>query len=502
MARPALIALPDLDVALADPRFDAVVWVTTDPTAGPSALTGPVAAVAAVDRKFGKKTALVLAPALPGKRLILAPVGRIDRIQDDVRRFADAAEAGVAWARDAGAVRPLVLLSADDSPYQRTTEATVLGAIGALWAPLSAREALGEAATEPVEAVGFVELQATLDRLGAIEDGRRLARELCGTEPERMRPEAFANHCVAAFAGTAVKVEIKTDVSDYPLLSAVARASMPVQRHRPNVLRLTYRPKGEVHTTLMFAGKGVTYDTGGADLKTGGHMRGMSRDKGGAAAVAGIVYAIAQLAPPGVACVAELGLVRNSIGADSFVTDEIIKSHAGVRVRIGNTDAEGRLVLADILSHLREEAASAPNPRIFSIATLTGHSVIAVGGYNIAMDNKPARALGIAAGLADAGEDWGDPFELSRLRREDFAIIAPPTINEDVLSCNEKPSSQTPRGHQFPMAFLAIASGLVDGSICYTHLDIGGSATEGSDWAFGRPTGRPVLAFAAWASGQ
>lgn len=501
MASPALIAVDSVDAALTDDRFDAVVWVTTDRTAGPSALTGPIAQVASIDRKFGGKTALVFAPEVPGKRVILAPVGRLDRVHDDVRRFADAAKAGLAWARDAGATSPVVCLTADGSPFERTVEATALGAIDATWAPLLAREALGEDSLEPISRIGIVATQAQLDQVMAFEAGRRVARDLCGTEPERMRPEGFAAYCVEAFAGTDVEVEVSSDVSAYPLLASVARASMVVERHRPRIVRLTWRPKGPVHTTLMIAGKGVTYDTGGADLKPSGSMAGMSRDKGGAAAAAGIVRAIAGLAPEGVAVIAELGVVRNSVGPDSFVTDEVITSHAGVRVRIGNTDAEGRLVMADVLSHLREDAAHETNPHLFTLATLTGHSVIAAGPYSIVMDNGPALAKGVAQRIFDAGERWGDPCEISRLRREDVDFVAPRTANEDVVSCNNAPSSRTPRGHQFPMAFLAIAAGLHDGDLPYTHLDIGGSATEGSDWQHGRPSGRPVTAFSAWAAG-
>ncbi len=83
---------------------------------------------------------------------------------------------------------------------------------------------------------------------------------------------------------------------------------------------------------MVLVGKGVTYDTGGADLKTDGSMAGMSRDKGGAAAVAGVVRAAAALALPGVEVIGLLGLVRNSVGEESYVSDEIITSRAGVRV--------------------------------------------------------------------------------------------------------------------------------------------------------------------------
>jgi hypothetical protein len=82
---------------------------------------------------------------------------------------------------------------------------------------------------------------------------------------------------------------------------------------------------------LFLVGKGVCYDTGGADVKTGGAMRGMSRDKGGAAAVAGLMKTISQLQPTHLNVTASLAFVRNSIGSDAYVSDEIIVSRAGVR---------------------------------------------------------------------------------------------------------------------------------------------------------------------------
>ena len=383
----------------------------------------------------------------------------------------------------------------------------VLGALHGLWEPLEARE--HDPAVESVTQVGILGGEGLLppSALGGIESGRRLARDLCGTHAERMAPLAFAAYCQDAFSGSAVKTTVIDDLdalhAGYPLMMAVARASLSVPRHRPCLLRLEYRPEGRPSGHLMLAGKGVTYDTGGADLKTGGHMAGMSRDKGGAAAAAGIVRAAAALDAP-VAVTAEIGLVRNSIGADSFVTDEVISSHAGVRVRIGNTDAEGRLVLADCLSQLRVRASASAEPAmLFSLATLTGHAALAVGPYTIVMGNGPSRLQGIPQELAGAGEAWGEPMEISTLRREDISFVDARTSAADLLSCNSAPSSRTPRGHQFPMAFLLRASGLVShgsdsaGPLPYTHVDIAGSGVEGGDWAFGKPTAAPVLAFAA-----
>ena len=502
-----LLPVAELEAALlaSSNDFDAVVLVAPDPAAsGVAVLDEAVAVQAGIDARLGSGVSVLAASGVPGGRIVVAPTGALVRDHDDVRRFADAATAGVRRARDCGARRPLVVIAGVPATdiYGQTAWVAALAAVGGL-------ESLGASAVEPVEAVGFAVVGQAFGEGDAawvegVEAGLRVARDLCGTEPERMAPPAFAAYCEQAFAGSGVRCEVVSDqaqiLRDYPLAAAVGRASLAVERHHPRIVRLEYAAEGPITRTLMLAGKGICYDTGGADLKTGGVMAGMSRDKGGAAAVAGLVRAIAALKPAGLRVVAEIGCVRNSIGSDAFVSDEIITSHAGVRVRIGNTDAEGRLVLADLLSHLRVRSASCEGPLLFSVATLTGHAVRAAGPYSIALDNGPARAARVAESLSRAGDLFGDPFEVSRLRREDWDFIRPRSKADDVLSCNNAPSTATNRGHQFPMAFLALASGLDKHGgdsarpIPYTHVDIGGSACEGSDWQHGRPTGRPVVA--------
>jgi leucyl aminopeptidase len=141
------------------------------------------------------------------------------------------------------------------------------------------------------------------------------------------------------------------------------------------------------------------------------------------------------------------------------------------------------------------------------VATLTGHAGRAVGPYSILIENAPARQRGVALELERIGEAWGDPFEHSRLRREDYEFIRPKSSADDVLSCNNLPSSLTARGHQFPAAFLSVASGLDKHSIDsrtplpFTHIDLGGSVTEGGDWQHGRPTAAPLVPLALWALG-
>lgn len=141
-----------------------------------------------------------------------------------------------------------------------------------------------------------------------------------------------------------------------PATMIVSNVIADVERHRGRVVHLEYTGGGSgVDTTVFVVGKGITYDTGGSDVKVGGAMAGMHRDKCGAAAAAGLVLTTARLAPPALRLVVHLGLVRNGGGANAYVADEIITSRSGKRVRVTNTDAEGRMVMADLLCLAKEQ---------------------------------------------------------------------------------------------------------------------------------------------------
>merc|ERR1711915_961940 len=90
--------------------------------------------------------------------------------------------------------------------------------------------------------------------------------------------------------------------------------------------------------------------------------------------------------------VGALCMVRNSVGSNAYVSDEIFTSRAGVRIRIGNTDAEGRMAMVDVLCRAKEMALNDTNPHLMTIATLTGHACLVMGPYSIIMDNGAAKA--------------------------------------------------------------------------------------------------------------
>jgi len=136
-------------------------------------------------------------------------------------------------------------------------------------------------------------------------------------------------------------------------------------------------------------------------------------------------------------------------------------------------------------------------------ATLTGHAGRAYGNYSISLDNGPAKEHKLSKQLQKCGHVWGNMFEVSVLRRDDYDFVAPKNKNYDVLQCNTQSSAMTARGHQFPAAFIIIASGLSKHGrdselpLNFSHIDIAGSAAENSDYIFGKPTGTPIVAWTA-----
>eukprot|EP00931_Biecheleriopsis_adriatica_P058806 TRINITY_DN35098_c0_g1_i1.p1 TRINITY_DN35098_c0_g1~~TRINITY_DN35098_c0_g1_i1.p1 ORF type:complete len:515 (+),score=77.71 TRINITY_DN35098_c0_g1_i1:111-1655(+) len=475
--------------------------------------------LAAIDARFASR--VVAVPSAEHKRLILSPCGELQAEVDDVRRVGEAAAAGALEAFSMGATSLSLELDTCISSLQHPTDGSIYGLADlvaglavhqAAYMPLQAREGKSAKRRRLDKFEVAMSSPLNLQTMSALEEGRCLARDIGSADPERMTPSKLAAIVKDTCAPAGIKVDVIEDnlLNDYPLLSAVARASMSVERHRPCVVRMSWSGEGTPTRTICIAGKGVTYDTGGADLKVGGKMAGMRRDKCGAAAAAGFILACAR-APKeltkGLRVLVELGCVRNSIGPDSYVADEIIVGHAGKRVLVGNTDMEGRMVLADCLSHLRETVLKEkhPAPLIISLATLTGHASLSYGSYAVALDNAAARSMGgVATVLAEAGTILGQPIEVGMVRREDFEFVAPGSSGTpvskfpdtyDVLQTSTAASTMTARGHQFPAAFLAIASGLQEhGSghsvpLPFCHVDLAGSVAD----ARGVETGSPIL---------
>ncbi len=199
-----------------------------------------------------------------------------------------------------------------------------------------------------------------------------LVRDLVNTPANEMGPEALhaiaesvAQACGAAF--TAI-VGDKLIAENYPLIHAVGRAS----GEAPRLLHLSWGAADAPRVTLV--GKGITFDTGGLDIKPSAGMRLMKKDMGGAAHALALGQIIMQSGLP-VRLDVYLAVAENSISANAFRPGDIYKSRKGLTVEIDNTDAEGRLVLADALARAGED-----NPDLLiNFATLTGAARTALG---------------------------------------------------------------------------------------------------------------------------
>ncbi|KAF5276264.1 hypothetical protein FQA39_LY06613 [Lamprigera yunnana] len=422
------------------------------------------------------------------QRIVYSPIDTIDVDYDDVRIVRNAAFEGAKRALLAGS-RKLLLVMERILEFEHSDLVGVLGVLESLYVPIQQRERnLG--AGKKLDLLGVYtvsyEISKVVVNLAKIfEKGRYIARDIGTGDSERMTPINIQKYLEETFADTSIKLSVVSDVNalaaDYPLFAAVNRCANNVERHRGRIIFLEYNPPKEVKKTLLFVGKGVTFDTGGADVKIGGSMVGMSRDKCGAASIAGFMKVIDGFKPEHIKVIAGLALVRNSVGSDAYLPDEIITSRAKVTLRVVNTDAEGRMAMSDVLCRMKEIALDAVDPHIFTIATLTGHAVLTSGfKCTIGIDNGPACKAGNALKVQKCGTEIGDPMDISTLRKEDFEFHKGKTEGEDIIQAKPGPSTKYPRGHQSPIAFMMLASGLdkhgsaSEKPLKYTHYDISG----------------------------
>ena len=220
-------------------------------------------------------------------------------------------------------------------------------------------------------------LQSAIDEAIIITKAVNKVRELVNTPPKEATAEYVMNFAknMAEKNGISCKVLDKKGLKEEKMRAflAVNRASC----NEPYMVHLTYKPQNDKKLPkIVFVGKGLTYDCGGLSLKPGDYMTTMKADKSGACAVIGILESVAKLKLE-VEVHGILGLAENMIGGNAYKPDDILKARNGKTIEVRNTDAEGRLVLADCLCY-----ASDLNPDfLFDLATLTGACVVALGDY-------------------------------------------------------------------------------------------------------------------------
>ncbi len=243
---------------------------------------------------------------------------------------------------------------------------------------------------------------------------------------------------------------------------AVARGSA----NPPRFIHLTYNPK-KAKKEVALVGKGLTFDSGGLNIKPGDYMRWMKMDKAGACAVLGIFKAIGELKPD-VKVHGIIAAAENMPDGKSYRPDDILIAKNGVSIEVGNTDAEGRLTLADALCYASELKPDA----IIDMATLTGACVVALGEYTAGLMGNDEKLMNNIQRISEETGEWIWPLPFNDMLREH--IKAPSADVHNIGS--------TRYGG-------AITAGLflekfVDQKIPWAHLDIAGPAHNTKGWYY------------------
>ncbi|MFG2495477.1 leucyl aminopeptidase [Streptomyces caniferus] len=448
----------------------------------------------AVDKAFGGKLAAVLetlgasgaegeVTKLPAADGLKAPVvlavglgeapGKGDGYDPEaLRRAAGSAARALTGTKKAGFALPLE----DAEAAAAVSEGALLGAYSftayrsngngqgakkndAKSAPLAEAAILGAKPRDK-------EFKAAAERAQALAAEINRARDLINMPPNDLDPKAFAAEAQAAAKEFGLKVEVLDEKAlkkgGYGGLLGVGQgAETP-----PRLVRIAHtHPKAD--KTLALVGKGITYDSGGISLKPAGHNETMKCDMSGAAAVFAAVVAAARLGLQ-VNVTGWLALAENMPSGSATRPGDVLTMYSGKTVEVLNTDAEGRLVLADALTRASEETPDA----IVDVATLTGAMVLALGNRTFGiMANDDAFRTSIHEIAEEVGEQsWPMPMP-AELRKGMDSPVA------DIANMGERMGGGLVAG-LFLQEF-------VGEGITWAHLDIAGPAFhEGAPWGY------------------
>ena len=323
----------------------------------------------------------------------LGPADNKDGERGRLESLRRAAGAAVRAAAATKAASVAICLPARDEPE---TEAVALGALLGRYAFRRYRG--GELPSEPDITV-LSTVGAAAGRAQVLADAMTLVRDLVNTSPSHLYPETFAAEAERVARAAEMEFQALDHAAlvsgGYGGLSGVGQGSV----HPPRLVRLGYRHPAATKT-VVFCGKGITFDSGGLSLKPPKAMEAMKSDMSGAAAVLGAMQAIAAL-KLAVNVVGYLAMAENMPGGRAQRPSDVITIFGGKTVEVLNTDAEGRLVLADVLARSAEDAPDL----LIDVATLTGAQLVALGP-------RIAGVMGsdedVAAAIADAARRAGE----------------------------------------------------------------------------------------------
>ena len=354
----------------------------------------------------GEAVLLHLNGELSSPRLVAAGVGPRDTVDADALRTAGAA-AAQSVDRSGGTILWLL----DESlpvPLPEQAAALVEGTILGAYSP--GRWKTGDGGARPLERIvlGHFDdpaILAAAERAALIAERTNRARDLANMPPNELDPERLAEHA-QQLAGEHEHLTARSlgpaeiDELGMGALAAVGRGS----HSEPRLIVLRYDPPKPAQPDLLLGlvGKAITFDSGGISIKNAAHMEDMKGDMAGGAGTLHGIGAVAALGLP-VRAIAVLAAAENLPGGDAFRPGDILRAANGKTIEIINTDAEGRLVLADALWYARREGAT----HVLDLATLTGAMELALGD--------------LYAGVFANDDDWRDRVVAAGRRSGDLA---------------------------------------------------------------------------------
>lgn len=292
----------------------------------------------------------------------------------------------------------------------------------------------------------------------AVYEGIYMARDLINMPPNELTPRKFTDIITSTIKGDNILIESlnKWAIEKKKMggIVAVGKGSM----NPPQLVTIAYQGDPDSKEVLGIVGKGVTYDSGGLSIKSHAGQEFMKDDMAGAAAAVGVIRALMLLKYP-VNVLAVLPLVENIPSSMSYHVDDIITMYGGKTVEVKNTDAEGRLILADAVTYAQEKGAT----RLIDLATLTGACVTALGT--------------VRSGMIGNDQEWMNQFfDISTQVHEKIWQLPADREYEELLK-SEIADMKNTGGRDGG----AITAGLfikqfVKSSVPWIHLDIAGTA--------------------------
>ena len=437
-------------------------------SAGLDEATGALIAAAAAGQRFEGEAGTVAEAYVAGKRVVLLGVGD---------------GAGAAWEKAGGALTARLLVSgeaavtvdlADADARAEDAARLAAGALQRGWRYDALKTKLSDKQKPTLETVTIAGApegaESAWERQAAVSAGLDLTRTLVTLPANLLYPESFVELVTKSVEGLGLEVT----VLDEPAMQGLGMGSLlsvsQGSRREARVLVLKWTGAGDA-APIALVGKGVTFDTGGISIKPSAGMEDMKWDMGGAGAVAGAMKALAARGAKA-NVIGVMGLVENMPDGEATRPGDVVTSMSGQTIEVINTDAEGRLVLADCITWVQRTHGV---KTIVDLATLTGAMIVSLGheyGGLFSNDDELADAL------AKAGNESGDKLWRFPLAEAYNTLIDSPIA--DMKNVGPRGAGSITAA-QFLQRFL-------DEGTRWAHLDIAGmvwSDKDGPTWAKG-----------------